>query len=186
MFDDDYLKNPDDYVTLYRGREHYFTWQLPKTQEDLKGLGMHWTTDPRVAEHFGAGHNDIDNDEPNEAGQTPLTAGGHVIAARVHKSGIIERGTPEWRSIAKKHAIAGFDDEDPTTESSNYEKEVTIRPGTPVYVTSVKPVKVFEEQASSSLKEASKGKKKKSFGEALVDKKAVEEGGYIKKGRGTA
>jgi len=198
MFDDDYLKNPDDYVTLYRGREHYWSWELPKTQEDLKGLGMHWTTDPRIAAHFGSGWNDMDNDEPNSKGKTTRTAGGHVVTARVHKSGIIERGTPEWNSFAKRHAIAGFGDEDPTTESSNFEKEVTIRPGTPLYVTNVVPVRELGLEASPALRQVTgakrntpvygiKGKLKgKKWGPTLVDKAAVDKGGYVKKGKGTA
>lgn len=204
MFDDDYLKNPDDYVTLYRGREHYWSWELPKTQEDLKGLGMHWTTEPRIAAHFGAGWNDMDNDEPNEKGKTTRTAGGHIITARVHKSGIIERGTPEWHKVAWDHGILGAgyegnpDDADKFSLDRNIEKEVTVRPGTPLYVTNVTPIREFGLEASPALRDVTGAKRNKpvgkikgkfqldTWGTTLTDKKSVEKGGYVKRGPGTA
>ena len=200
----DYLKNPDDYVTLYRGRPHFWFWRLPKTEADLKGLGMHWTTDLQIAGHFGAGWNDPDygpRDDPEGLGRSSLSAGGHIIVAKVHKSGIIHRDTPEWKSIAQDHAIMEDDGE----------KEVTVRPGTPVYVTDVLPVKDFDRVASKSLKQMLPDNfdntvttwdetgnnptythkvrfpfAKPGFGAYMYDQKTIKKGGYIKKGRGTA
>ena len=197
MFDDDYLKNPDDYVTLYRGREHYWRWSLPETQRNLNGLGMHWTTDPRIAAHFAAGHNDFDVEPNEETGRHPYTVGGHVITARVHKSGIIEPGTPEWQSIAKKHGIMDYENDPELQGITNTEREVTVRPGTPLYVTNVVPVKEINQVASPELKDAlpqtpGNAMYKKhpfatgGFGPTLVDKAAVAKGGYVKRGRGTA
>jgi hypothetical protein len=122
----------EEFVTLYRGRNHYW-WDPLDPKRGLHGLGMHWTANPKIAGHFAVGGNDSDWDEKNEEGHTPMTAGGHIIVAKVPKSGIIEPHTEEWNRLAGDHGIM--------TPEDSVEEETTVRPGTPVELQRVIPVK---------------------------------------------
>lgn len=180
----DHLTNPNDYVTLHRGIGHNF-WNngLPTSPEHFQGLGEHWTTDYRVAGHFATGDPDAlgGRDNPED--------GGHIITARVHKSGIIERGSSEWHEIAQDKRIEGAHDDEP---SEGAEKEVTVRPGTPLHVIRVTPVKDFDEVAPQHLRNALEYPAKNPFVAKdddfipfLVNTEA-KRGSYLKKGSGTA
>lgn len=129
--------NSSQFIHVYRGRAHFWDWKRPKSEKDLHGLGMHWTTDPKVAAHHGAGWNDPEDDywseESGDPNRTPLRMGGHILEGRVAKEHVIQPHTEEWHKMASQHGIM-----DPNF--SDHEKEVTIRPGAPVEVTGLHKV----------------------------------------------
>lgn len=125
----------DQFITVYRGRSRYWGWESPKTEEDLKGLGMHWTTDLGVARHFASGWNDSDSEPDHRTGKRATELGGHVLYGKVHRQHVVEQNTPEWKRLAKEHAIIGDDD------GVLGEKEVTLRKNAPIEVTGLEEVR---------------------------------------------
>jgi len=124
----------DQFVTVYRGRSRYWGWESPKTEKDLRGLGMHWTSDLGVARHFAGGWNDFDGEPDHKTGKRSHELGGHVLYGRVHKQHIVDRGTPEWEWLSHNHAII----EDDGTDT---EKEITLRKQAPVEITGLEEVR---------------------------------------------
>ena len=80
----------DQFVTVYRGRTHYDKYKIPKNQESLKGLGMHWTTDINVARHFAGGWNLSDWPSDHRTGKKSTEMGGHVLYGKVDKQNIVK------------------------------------------------------------------------------------------------
>ena len=97
--------------TLYRG--------VNTDTPNLESAGMHWTKNKTAAKHFA-----VMETTEGYAGR------GHVIEARVHNSNIIPVGTPEWHRASLAHGIMHPDD-------NTFEREVTVRPGSPVFVKGV-------------------------------------------------
>lgn len=141
--------NNDDFMTVFRGQSHYWDNKLPEKESDLRGLGIHWTTDPRIAGHFAAGENDPDYEADDEHPKSSLDSGGYVITARVPKSGIIDRRSDEFKEIANNHGIM-YEEERP---DYNPEKEVTVRPGTPVDVHDITVVESTSARGGKSTEE---------------------------------
>lgn len=123
----------DQFVTVYRGRPHYNRWPVPKTQDDLKGLGIHWTTELDVARHFAGGWDISDWEPDHRTGKKPTEMGGHVLYGKVHKQHIIEPRTAEWDNLSLEHSIMEPED--------TFEKEVTIRERAPVEIVGVEQVR---------------------------------------------
>jgi len=137
--------NNNQFVNVYRGRAHFWDWQRPKQDQGLHGLGMHWTTDPKVAEHHGAGWNDPEDDfwrGERSHGRSPLDMGGHVLEGRVAAEHIVQPHTDEWHQLAGEHGIM----------ESGSEKEVTIRPGAPVEVIGLYKVRADRRKANAPSK----------------------------------
>lgn len=123
----------DQFVTVYRGRTHYDRYKIPKNQESLKGLGMHWTTDIDVARHFAGGWNLSDWPSDHRTGKKATEMGGHVLYGKVNKEHVIKPNTPEWNRIATQHSVMEPED--------NHEKEQTLREGAPIQITGVERVR---------------------------------------------
>lgn len=85
-----------------------------RAEKPEQPLGMHWTDDPDVAHHFA---------EPGVWGDKNT-----VVNAHVNQGDIVDPYSREGKKMAKKHSI--FKPEDA-------EREVTVRPGATVKVSSL-------------------------------------------------
>lgn len=120
----------DQFLTVYRGRSHFWDWKEPQTEEDLKGLGMHWTTDLNIARHYASGLNDPEYVD-EETGKSAPEMGGHVLYGRVDRKHVVQPYTDEWNILSEHHAIL---------EPDSGDKEVTLRENAPVQVTGLERV----------------------------------------------
>ena len=112
------------FVQLYRGLE-----QASPDTLDAHQMGPHWTTDYGVARTFAGWDSGV---------------GGTVVGALVHKRHIIPEGTPEHDDAKYKWAVSGSDE-----AWGSWEKEHTVRPGSPIHVTEIKHVP--EEGGSTTI-----------------------------------
>lgn len=99
-------------VTLFRGMNVH-----PK-QISPKYLGLHWSTDPELAESYARSY------PPGHEDEHEYTTPHHsvILSTTVPKSAIVKRGSKEHKELAEKHDIRSYREE----------RETTIRPGTPI------------------------------------------------------
>lgn len=98
-----------DHIQVYRGLR-----DVAPQDVNVDNLGMHWSTNAKVAESFA----DDVSDPANP---------GTVVGALVHPKDVLRPGHPEY----KEAETAGFAGED------SPEDELPIRKGAPVYLTSM-------------------------------------------------
>jgi hypothetical protein len=109
------------FITLYRG--------VYGTNYVHNPIGMHWTPDRGVAEHFALGR---DYDEVKEPGDPNH---GHVITAQVEKKHVVPVGSSEWHQLASKHDILHPE------QNGQWENEHTLNDGTPLNIKSIDKIK---------------------------------------------
>jgi hypothetical protein len=108
------------FVTLYRG--------VYGTKHVNNPIGMHWTPDKEVANHFALGK---DYDEVKEPGDP---SHGHVIEAQVDRKHVIPVGSEEWHQLSNKHDILHPE------QNGQWENEHTLRDGTPLHIKSINKI----------------------------------------------
>jgi hypothetical protein len=120
------MTSPENFGPQFK--DHIAVWRgLDLTHPDElhpKELGIHWSTDQRIAERFAA-----DEDYANEQGVEPS---GVLLHGYVHKDNVVKPYTDEWDELAGRHDIL------PPEES--HEEEATVRAGSPVHVYKVEHV----------------------------------------------
>ena len=98
-----------DYIQAYRGLR-----DVAPHEVNLSNLGMHWSTNSKVAESFADDVSDPENP-------------GTVVGALVHPNDVLRPGHPQYKDAE----AAGFAGED------SPEDELPVRKGAPVYLTSM-------------------------------------------------
>jgi len=91
------------------------------THTGATGLGMHWSTNKPIAQRFALGEPHFPSDF------------GTVIHGVVNKEHTLQPDNPEYEAVASKYGIL--------TDNPAAEREVTVRPGSPVSITGKTPVK---------------------------------------------
>jgi hypothetical protein len=123
--------NPlNDYIPVTRGYRHDGDWQ----GVDFTNLGSSWTSDPKVSRAFAS--------HENEARGREL--GGTVLHGLVHKDHALPSSHPEAiANGAAPHKI---------------EKEVYLRPGTPVKVTKLVEYRNNKDKKGADFNDEIEGK----------------------------
>ena len=109
------------FITLYRG--------VYGSKYVHNPIGMHWTPDRSVAEHFALGKDYDEDKEPGDPNH------GHIIEAQVEKHRVLPVGSAEWHSLANKHDILHPE------HNGHWENEHTLTDGTPLQIKSIDKIK---------------------------------------------